>query len=263
MPSSPTCARDSLARVRSPAHHPPALSNDPTPPASAPIPAATLDAVRFDDRGLVPAIAQDALSGEIRMVAYMNREALALTIANREATFFSRSRNALWKKGETSGHTLAVRDVHLDCDGDCVLLLVEPIGPSCHTGAESCFFRALDGHTHTWREHERPFAFASRLERVLQARRDSGSTKSYTRKLLDGGAALIGAKIREEADELARAIESESDERVASEAADVVYHAMVGLLARSVPWRNVLATLARRFGTSGLDEKAARTKPHA
>jgi phosphoribosyl-ATP pyrophosphohydrolase/phosphoribosyl-AMP cyclohydrolase len=217
-----------------------------------------IDALRFDDRGLVPAIAQDALTGEIRMVAYMNREAFERTVATREATFFSRSRNALWKKGETTGNTLAVRAIHLDCDGDCVVLLVEPAGPSCHTGAESCFFRVLDPETNTWRDGERPLAFAERLEAVLLARKESTGTKSYTRKLLDGGAALIGAKLREEADELARAISHESDDRVTSEAADLTYHVIVGLISRARSWRTVLAELARRFGTSGIDEKAAR-----
>lgn len=192
------------------------------------------------------------------MVAYMNREAFERTVATREATFFSRSRNALWKKGETSGHTLAVRAVHLDCDGDCVILLVEPAGPSCHTGSESCFFRVLSPDGSTWLDGARPLPFAGRLETELTSRRGSTDGKSYTRKLLDGGAALIGAKLREEADELARALDHESDERVVSEAADVVYHLFAGLLLRGRSWRGVLAELARRFGTSGLDEKAAR-----
>jgi phosphoribosyl-ATP pyrophosphohydrolase/phosphoribosyl-AMP cyclohydrolase len=224
------------------------------------LPDETLSALRFDDRGLVPAIAQDALTGEIRMVAYMNRDAFEQTVTSREATFFSRSRNKLWKKGESSGNTLAVRAIHLDCDGDCVVLLVEPAGPSCHTGAESCFFRVLDQETHTWRDGARALAFAERLEAVLIERKSSTDAKSYTRRLLDGGAALIGAKIREESDELARAIDHETDARVTSEAADVIYHAMVGLISRARSWRSVLAELARRFGTSGIDEKAARSE---
>ncbi len=217
---------------------------------------AWLDAVKFDERGLVVVIAQDALSGEVRMVAWANREALSRTLATREAHFYSRSRGALWRKGESSGHTLAVSELYLDCDGDAVLALIDPAGPSCHTGAASCFYRRLDAGD--WRPGSRPLAMMERLEAALSARAHGESERSYTRTLLQAGAAKINAKLREEADELARAIEAESDERVASELADVVYHACVGLLSRGVAWRAVLNELRRRFGTSGLDEKAAR-----
>jgi phosphoribosyl-ATP pyrophosphohydrolase/phosphoribosyl-AMP cyclohydrolase len=217
---------------------------------------AWLDAVKFDERGLVVVIAQDALSGEVRMVAWANREALSRTVATGEAHFYSRSRGALWRKGESSGHTLAVRELYLDCDGDAVLALIDPAGPSCHTGEASCFYRRLDAGE--WRERARPLAMMERLEAALAARATDEGARSYTRSLLQAGAAKINAKLREEADELARAIEAESDERVASELADVVYHACVGLLSRGVAWRAVLSELRRRFGTSGLDEKAAR-----
>lgn len=215
-------------------------------------------AVRFDDRGLVPAIAQDALTGEVRMLAYMNREALEATVRTGLATFWSRSRASSWVKGETSGHTLRVREVLLDCDGDAVLLRVEPAGPTCHTGAPSCFARAWQGDR--WREGARPLAELDALWATLDARRrDAGAAgRSYTRELLDAGARRIGEKLREEADELARAVEGEGDERVASEAADLVFHALVGLVSRGVAWREVLATLAKRRGVSGLAEKASR-----
>lgn len=219
---------------------------------------AWLDAVKFDDKGLVVVVAQDALTGEVRMVAWANREALARTALTGEAHFYSRSRGALWRKGESSGHTLAVRSLYLDCDGDSVLALIEPAGPTCHTLAPSCFFREWrDG---AWREGARPVAMMERLELALEARSKGEAERSYTRSLLQAGTPKIGAKLREEADELARAIDGESDERVASELADVIYHACVGLLARKVPWRATLVELARRFGTSGLDEKAARSK---
>jgi phosphoribosyl-AMP cyclohydrolase / phosphoribosyl-ATP pyrophosphohydrolase len=219
---------------------------------------ALLRAVAFDASGLVPAVAQDALTGEVRMVAYMSREALEATARTGVATFWSRSRGALWVKGETSGNTLAVREMLLDCDGDCVLLRVEPAGPSCHTGAPSCFFRAWrDG---AWVDGARPLAEVDALWSTLDARRlDAGAAgRSYTRQLLDAGARRIGEKLREEADELARATESEGDDRVASEAADVVFHALVALVARGVPWRSVLGVLAKRRGVSGLAEKASR-----
>ncbi|MBL8677856.1 MAG: bifunctional phosphoribosyl-AMP cyclohydrolase/phosphoribosyl-ATP diphosphatase HisIE [Myxococcales bacterium] len=220
---------------------------------------AWLDAVKFDEKGLVVVLALDVLTGEPRMVAWANREALARTASTGEAHFYSRSRGALWRKGESSGHVLAVRSMYLDCDGDAVLVMVEPAGPSCHTGAPSCFFRVRDGGA--WRERARPLAMMERLEAALEARASGEGERSYTRSLLLAGAAKIGAKLREEAGELAAAIESESDERVASEAADVIYHLCVGLLSRKVSWRAVLVELARRFGTSGIDEKQRRSTP--
>jgi len=237
-------------------------------PRSVPAEIETLVAtVRFDSAGLVPAVAQDALTGEVRMVAFMNADALCATFATGEVHFYSRSRSALWKKGESSGNTLALRSVHLDCDGDAVLVLVEPRGPTCHTGAASCFFRtpsveagATKNNARGWVDGSRPFAMAERLELALEARRARSADGSYTRRLLDAGADAIGAKIREEADELARAIASEDDGRVVGEAADVVYHVFVGLLSRSVPWRAVLGELARRFGVGGLVERAARAR---
>jgi phosphoribosyl-ATP pyrophosphohydrolase/phosphoribosyl-AMP cyclohydrolase len=213
-------------------------------------------AVRFDENGLIPAVAQDALTGEIRMLAYMNDEALRATLATGAAHFYSRSRRQLWKKGETSGHVLAVRALFLDCDGDAIVLHVEPEGPTCHTGAPSCFFRKVEGDE--LRDGARPVALAERLESTLEDRKKSTAERSYTRSLLEAGATKIGAKLREEADELARAIASEPEDRVASEAADVIYHLFVALVHRGVSWRSVLAELSRRFGTSGHVEKASR-----
>ncbi len=217
--------------------------------------------MRFSDDGLIPAIAQDARTGEIRMVAWMTREALGLTLEMGRATFFSRSRGSLWKKGESSGHELLVRAVGTDCDEDVVLLLVEPRGPSCHTGRPSCFFRTIapDGSVHDDERGVAPILLA--LEREIAAREASTAKASYTKSLLEAGPREIGAKIREEADEVARAIEGESPARVASEAADVVYHLMVGLRARGIEWADVTAELARRMGTSGHAEKASRVDP--
>lgn len=213
--------------------------------------------VAFDERGLVATVVQDALTGEVRMVAYMNREALSLTVSTGLVHFWSRSRKRLWKKGETSGNTLAVRTVHLDCDGDTLLVRVEPTGPSCHTGAVSCFSRRwVNGE---WIE-QRALAEVEALEETVVARRDAVKTevRSYSRELIEGGAVRVGAKLQEEAVELARAVENETDERVVSEAADVVYHLVVGLALRRVSWRAVLGELGRRSGVSGLVEKASR-----
>lgn len=217
-----------------------------------------LAAVRFGADGLVTAIAQDALTGEVRMLAHMNREALARTLETGEAWFWSRSREALWRKGSMSGNVLAVRGVFLDCDGDAVLLRVEPEGPSCHTGAPGCFFR--EATAEGWRAGARPGTEAMSLEATIEARRDdhAATGRSYTRQLLDAGAVRIGEKLREEADELARAIAGEDDGRVASEAADLMFHGLVALASRRVPLRAVLTVLARRAGVSGIAEKASR-----
>lgn len=214
--------------------------------------------IRFDRDGLVPAVAQDALTGEVRMVAFMDRAALDATLATGLAHFHSRSRGRLWKKGEESGNVLAVQRVCIDCDADCVLLQVDPAGPTCHTGAPSCFFRvARDGQ---WVPMERPHLEADGLYETLARRAHEPDTakRSYTKQLLDAGAVRIGEKLREEADELARAVADESPARVASEAADVLYHLMVGLVSRGVTWRDVLSELRRRSGVSGLAEKASR-----
>lgn len=217
-----------------------------------------LSAVRFNADGLVPAIAQDAITGEVRMLAYMNREALSRTLADGEAWFWSRSRASFWKKGESSGNVLRVRRVLLDCDGDAVLLLVEPAGPTCHTGAPSCFSREATGDG--WGDGARPRTAEMALEATLEARRDdpSAAGRSYARQLFDAGAGRVGEKLREEADELARAVADEPDARVASEGADLLFHAMAGAALRRVPWRAVLSEIARRAGVSGLVEKSSR-----
>ncbi len=212
----------------------------------------------WGEGGLLPAIVQDRLSGQVRMLAYVSRESLARTIETGRATFFSRSRKELWEKGATSGNALHVSAIVADCDADALLFLVDPVGPTCHTGSVSCFFRRVREDGTAEESGASATAFLETLEREVESRKSATAEKSYTRSLLDAGAPKIGAKIREEADELARAIEGESDERVASEAADVVYHLLVGLASRGVPMREVVSALARRAGTSGHEEKARR-----
>lgn len=214
----------------------------------------------FGDDGLIPALAQDVRTGEVRMVAWMTREALLSTLESGVATFWSRSRRALWRKGETSGNELVVVKVATDCDADVLLLLVEPKGPSCHTGKPSCFFRRVDPDGSVHDEETPPLPFLLSLEREIARREASTEEKSYTKSLLAKGAGKIGEKLREEADELARALSDETDARVASEAADLVYHLLVGLRLRGVAWADVAAELGRRMGTSGHDEKASRSR---
>jgi phosphoribosyl-ATP pyrophosphohydrolase/phosphoribosyl-AMP cyclohydrolase len=189
----------------------------------------------------------------------VNRAALARTLSTGRATFFSRSRGELWEKGATSGHSLIVAAVVADCDGDSLLYLVDPVGPTCHTGSPSCFFRRVREDGVVEDEGSDATAFLEALEREIESRKQSTGQKSYTRYLLDGGADRIGAKIREEAGELAEAIARETPERVASEAADVVYHVLVGLASRGVNLRAVVAELAARAGQSGHEEKARRS----
>jgi phosphoribosyl-ATP pyrophosphohydrolase/phosphoribosyl-AMP cyclohydrolase len=182
------------------------------------------EAVRYDDRGLVPCIVQDWNTGEVLMHAYMNELALARTRETGELHLWSRSRDELWHKGATSGNTQTVRALRLDCDGDAVLALVEPAGPACHTGERTCFH---NGELAPPAPHET----LPELERTISARAAERPDSSYTVTLLDDPE-LAGAKVVEEAGEVARAARDESDGRVDEEAADVLYHLLVLLHGR-------------------------------
>jgi phosphoribosyl-ATP pyrophosphohydrolase/phosphoribosyl-AMP cyclohydrolase len=217
--------------------------------------------LKWDGDGLVTVVVQDASTGEVRMLAHANEAALRATFDTGFAHFFSRSRRALWCKGETSGNRLRVRGTWIDCDRDALVYLAEPEGPSCHTSRETCFFTRVqaDGELVPDAKHHAQSALPALWSELLD-RRESAATKSYTRSLLDAGVPKINAKIQEEAEELARALASESEERVVSEAADVMYHMLVGLLARGLSLRDLEVELARRSGLSGLTEKANRNK---
>jgi phosphoribosyl-ATP pyrophosphohydrolase/phosphoribosyl-AMP cyclohydrolase len=215
-----------------------------------------LPPLKLDRDGLITVVAQDRATGEVRMVAHANEEALRLTAETGFAHFYSRSRQRLWRKGEESGNTLGVSAVWLDCDADAAVYLVSAAGPTCHTGAPTCFFQRAHPESS---EAERALPILGELEQVLARRRHADADRSYTRSLFDGGAPRIGAKLREEADELARALRDETDERVVAEAADLVYHLMVGLLSRGVSLADVERELGARFGVSGHDEKARRS----
>ena len=222
-----------------------------------------LAAVTFDRDGLVPVIAQEARTGMVRMVAWANREALAQTVTSGAAVFWSRSRQSLWRKGETSGNTLAVREVRIDCDGDVVLYVVDAEGPSCHTGATSCFYRRV-GEDGALVEDDGPAdppaLVLSRVAEVIAERRRTRPEKSYVVSLLDAGLPKINGKISEEARELVEALPENDAEHTAHEAADLIFHALVGLEAAGVPVDAVFAQLRKRFGISGIDEKASRKK---
>jgi len=182
--------------------------------------------VVFDERGLVPCVVQDWRTGEVLTLAYMSAESLALTRETGETHFFSRSRQELWHKGATSGATQAVKAIRYDCDGDALLALVVPAGPACHTGARTCFHR---GELEPAAPHEALPA----LERTISERAQTRPESSYTAELLSEPD-RIGAKVQEEAEEVARAARAESDQRVAEEAADLIYHLAVLLHARGL-----------------------------
>jgi phosphoribosyl-AMP cyclohydrolase / phosphoribosyl-ATP pyrophosphohydrolase len=180
--------------------------------------------IAFDERGLVPVVVQDWRTGEVLTLAYANAEAVERTRATGELHLWSRSRGELWHKGATSGHTQAVRALRLDCDGDALLALVEPAGPACHTGERTCFH-------HGDLEPPAPHEALPALERTLDDRAARRPEGSYTVELLDDPA-RIGAKVQEEAEEVARAAREESDGRVDEEAADLLYHLAVLLHSR-------------------------------
>jgi len=185
-----------------------------------------MEAIAYDERGLVPCVIQDASTGEVLTLAYMNAEALAKTEQTGELHLWSRSRNELWRKGATSGHTQSVRALRYDCDADAVLALVDPAGPACHTGERTCFH---NGELAPTAAEALPGLERTISERAAAA--DPGS--SYTAKLL-ADPRFVGEKIQEEAEEVVRAVREESDERVAEEAADVLYHLTVLLHARGL-----------------------------
>jgi len=197
-----------------------------------------VDAIRFDDQGLVPCVMQDARTGEVLTLAYMNDQALRRTRETGEVHFWSRSRDELWHKGATSGNTMRVRALRYDCDSDAVVALVDPTGPACHTGERSCFHEGdLD---------PQPGEALAALERTITERKAAGDDgSSYTAKLL-ADPPFIGEKVREEAEEVTRAAREESDQRLREEAADVLYHLAVLLASRGMSFTDAFEELNDR-----------------
>lgn len=222
-----------------------------------------IDELRWGETGLLPVVAQQRHSGEVRMLAFADRAAVQATLRTGEAHFHSRSRQALWRKGETSGHLLHVREVWADCDGDALLYLVDAVGPTCHTGEPSCFFQplGLQGTAAAEVSASRPLPTLARLAERIAERSAATALQSYTRSLLEKGVLHLGDKLREEADELGRALASESETRVVCEAADLVYHLLVALRARQRGFDELAAELAERFVRSGHEEKRSRQDP--
>ena len=190
--------------------------------------------------GMLPAIVQDAASGEMRMLGYMNRAALEATVADGFVTFFSRSRGTLLRKGESSGNTLTVVAIAADCDGDALLVTAAPHGPTCHTGTTSCFGDRIAQGT----------GFIAELERVLAERATADPATSYTARLMGEGIKRIAQKVGEEGVETALAGVAGDDAEVASESADLIYHLTLLLHARGLSWSPVIDELRRRHAAS-------------
>ena len=204
--------------------------------------------LKWDAQGLIPAVAQETVTGEVLMVAWMDHQALAKTLESGLAHYWSRSRRALWRKGETSGHEQHVDGVYADCDGDTLLVQVHQEGVACHTGARTCFFTRLEGGEAPALSGAGP-AMLEVLERVLQSRKVERPEGSYTAGLFARGETQICRKIGEEATEVVTAaLGGEGDPRVISEVADLWFHTMVLLAARGIPLRRVFEELAARHG---------------
>jgi phosphoribosyl-ATP pyrophosphohydrolase/phosphoribosyl-AMP cyclohydrolase len=205
------------------------------------------DELKWDAQGLIPAVVQDTESGQLLMVAWMSPEALEATRRSGLTHFWSRSRNVLWRKGETSGHAQHVDGIYADCDRDTLLVQVHQDGVACHTGARSCFFTSLDGAAAGPAPGGAGPGMLEVLERVLESRKAAPPAGSYVAGLLAKGQPQICRKIGEEAAEvMTAALGGEGDERVVSEVADLWFHTMVLLTARGIPLRRVFQELARR-----------------
>ena len=201
-----------------------------------------VDGLRWNDQGLVPAIAQDANTAEVLMLAWMNKEALEKTLETRQCTYYSRSRKELWRKGETSGNTQEVLAVRYDCDADAILVLVEQKGPACHTGQQSCFHNALLEAE----DHAGSGMVLQQVYDVIMDRKLNPKEGSYTNYLFDKGVDKICKKIGEEAAEVIIAAKNDDSDEMRYEMADLLYHMMVLMARQGLEWKDLFAELAKR-----------------
>lgn len=208
----------------------------------------TIDDVKFDKRGLVPVVVQDARTRDVLMLAYMNSQSLNRTLETRETWFWSRSRAELWHKGATSGNTQRVVDVVLDCDGDALVVRVEPAGPACHTGQTSCFHNAIHTENESKKHDEDLGEVFGRLYGLIEKRKRERPQGSYTTYLFDQGLDKILKKIGEESSETIIAAKNEDREALAKESCDLLYHLLVMLVDRGVSLADLRDELVRRRG---------------
>lgn len=211
--------------------------------------------IHFPPDGLLPAIVQDKSTGRVLMLGYMNEESLRETLERRRVVFWSRSRNRLWEKGETSGNSLLLEDLRVDCDGDAVLLLTSPLGPTCHTGLESCFDTASFGNV-------RPgFEVWANLGKTVKTRWEGSPDGSYVASLLKAPPEKSARKVVEEACEvLVEMVKSDNKESLRGEWADLLFHVRVAMERSHVSFDEVMGVLDRRTGKGGIQEKASRDK---
>jgi phosphoribosyl-ATP pyrophosphohydrolase/phosphoribosyl-AMP cyclohydrolase len=217
-----------------------------------------IDELKFDERGLLPVVAQDAGTGEVLMLAWADREALRLSAETGRAHYWSRSRRALWQKGETSGHVQRVVELRADCDGDAVLYRVEQTGPACHTGETSCFFRRVE------EESLAPVAggghVLSRVEEIVRQREAERPEGSYTTYLFEKGVDKILKKVGEEATEILIAAKNPGTRELRAEVSDLLFHLLVLLRARGLPLAEVWAEMEARFGAPPRDLEKLRAR---
>ena len=213
------------------------------------------------EAGLVPVITQDNETNEVLMLAYMNEEALTLTLETNYAHYFSRSKQRIWKKGETSNHTQEIKDISIDCDNDTILLKVIQNGVACHTGRKSCFFTNLKTNTISSEiqiDTTSAYGIIDSLYHTIQDKKHDNPKTSYTAKLLQGKDNSMLKKIVEEAGEFTYAVKDNDIDEIIYEGADLVYHCLVALASRNVSPDRVKQELSRRFGLSGIAEKNSR-----
>lgn len=221
-----------------------------------------LDSIEWDKNPLIPAIAQDHKSGEVLMLAYMDKEALELTQKSRVAHYFSRSRQRIWKKGEESGNIQNVKEILLDCDSDTILLKIEQTGgAACHTGRRSCFFKSIDQEktiSEPIADAALKYSIVDRLYHTIMERKSNDPKSSYVAKLFSKGDTAILKKVIEEAGELALAIKDKDKEEAVYEAADLLFHSLIALAYLDINPDLVKQELSRREGLSGIEEKNSR-----
>ncbi len=225
-----------------------------------------VDKIDWDKHSLIPAIAQDYQSGKVLMLAYMDKEALELTIEKNIAHYYSRSKQRIWQKGESSGNIPIVKEIFIDCDNDTLLLKIEQVGDmACHTGRESCFFKKLDikDDIEIDRATTINYSIIDRLFHIIEERKRSNSNSSYVVSLFNKGENSILKKVIEEAGEFSFAVKDSDEREIIYEAADLAFHVLVALSYKDVDPDRVKQELLRRFGTSGIEEKNSRESDSA
>jgi phosphoribosyl-AMP cyclohydrolase / phosphoribosyl-ATP pyrophosphohydrolase len=204
------------------------------------------DELKFDENGLIPAIVQDRKTKEVLTLAYMNRESLSLSIESGETWFYSRSRQELWHKGATSGNTQKIAEIKYDCDQDALVLLVEPAGPACHTGAVSCFNETVYQAEGLTDAEEESYSILAQLEQVIEQREEERPEGAYTTYLFEKGVDKILKKVGEESAEVIIAAKNRDQEELKWESADLLYHLLVLLREQKLPFKEVLGVLKER-----------------